>query len=71
MKKLMLGLATAGLGALISLGSVQAQDTKMGTGTGADARMKNAPTSAAMGHKGMRMRYHHRRHHMRHHRRYM
>jgi hypothetical protein len=70
MKKLMLGLATAGLGALISLGSVQAQDTKMGTGTGADARMKNAPT-AMHGKKMMRMRYHHRRHYVRHYRRHM
>ncbi len=70
MKKLMIGLAAAGFGALLAIGGAQAQDTKTGTGTGADARMKNAPTAAAMGHKsGMYMRRHHRKH-MRHHRRY-
>jgi hypothetical protein len=70
MKKLMIGLAAAGFGALLAIGGAQAQDTKMGTGTGADARMKNAPTAAAMGHKGgMYMRRHHRKP-MRHHRRY-
>ena len=62
MKKLMIGLAAAGFGALLAIGGAQAQDTKTGTGTGADARMKNAPTAAAMGERGgMRMR-HHRRH---------
>ena len=66
MKKVMLGLAAAGFGALLSLGAAQAQDTKTGTGTGADAGMKNAPTSAAMGHKGGMMKMHrhkHKRHH--------
>ncbi len=72
MKKLMIGLAAAGFGALLAIGGAQAQDTKTGTGTGADARMKNAPTAAAMGQRGgMRKMRHHRRHHMRHHRRHM
>jgi hypothetical protein len=68
MKKLMIGLAAAGFGALLAIGGANAQDTKTGTGTGADASMKNAPTSAAMGKKGgmMKMRRHHRHH--RHHR---
>jgi hypothetical protein len=52
MKKLMIGLAAAGFGALLAIGGAQAQDTKAGSGTGADAGMKNAPTSAAMGKKG-------------------
>ena len=70
MKKLMIGLAAAGFGALLAIGGAQAQDTKTGTGTGADARMKNAPTAAAMGHRGgMRMRHH--RPHARHYRRHM
>jgi hypothetical protein len=68
MKKLMLGLAAAGFGALLAISGAQAQDTKTGTGTGADAGMKNAPTSAAMGKHGMggmkmkRHRKHHRKH---------
>ena len=67
MKKLMIGLAAAGFGALLAIGSAQAQDTKIGTGTGADAGMKNAPTSAAMGKKGMGMKMkHHRKHHRKH-----
>jgi uncharacterized spore protein YtfJ len=71
MKKLMIGLAAAGFGALLAIGGAQAQDTKTGTGTGADAGMKNAPTSAAMGKRGgMGMMKMHRRHH-RHHRRHM
>ena len=65
MKKLMIGLAAAGFGALLAIGGAQAQDTKVGTGTGADARMKNAPTAAAMGHRGARV-HHYRRHHVRH-----
>jgi uncharacterized spore protein YtfJ len=68
MKKLMIGLAAAGFGALLAIGGAQAQDTKTGTGTGADAGMKNAPTSAAMGKKQgmgmMKMKRH--RHHRRH-----
>jgi uncharacterized spore protein YtfJ len=71
MKKLMIGLAAAGFGALLAIGGANAQDTKTGTGTGADAGMKNAPTSAAMGKPGgmgMKMRRHK---HMRHHRRHM
>ena len=70
MKKLMIGLAAAGFGALLAIGGAQAQDTKVGTGTGADARMKNAPTAAAMGHRGARVN-HYRRHHVRHYRRHM
>src|SRR3954451_19816286 len=71
MKKLMIGLAAAGFGALLAIGGAQAQDTNIGTGTGADARMKNAPTAAAMGRKGgMKMR-HYRRHHARHYCRHM
>jgi hypothetical protein len=68
MKKLMIGLAAAGFGALLAIGGAQAQDTKTGTGTGADARMKNAPTAAAMGHRGgrMYMKRHHHRKYMRH-----
>jgi hypothetical protein len=67
MKKLMIGLAAAGFGALLAIGGANAQDTKIGTGTGADASMKNAPTSAAMGRKGgmMKMRRHH-KHYRRH-----
>ena len=68
MKKLMIGLAAAGFGALLAIGGAQAQDTKTGTGTGADAGMKNAPTAAAMGHKGgmgMKMRRH-KKHHRKH-----
>ena len=69
MKKLMIGLAAAGFGALLAIGGAQAQDTKTGTGTGADASMKNAPTSAAMGKKagmgGMKM-HRHKRHHRKH-----
>jgi uncharacterized spore protein YtfJ len=68
MKKLMIGLAAAGFGALLAIGGANAQDTKIGTGTGADAGMKNAPTSAAMGKKQgmgmMKMKRH--RHHRRH-----
>ena len=72
MKKLMIGLAAAGFGALLAIGGAQAQDTKIGTGTGADARMKDAPTSAAMGHRGgMRMRHHRRHHRMRRHHHHM
>jgi hypothetical protein len=72
MKKLMIGLAAAGFGALLAIGGANAQDTKIGTGTGADAGMKNAPTATAMGKKGggMYMRRHHRKY-MRHHRRHM
>jgi hypothetical protein len=66
MKKLMIGLAAAGFGALLAIGGAQAQDTKIGTGTGADAGAKNAPTSATLGKKsgmGTKMkRRHHRRH---------
>jgi hypothetical protein len=71
MKKLMIGLAAAGFGALLAIGGAQAQDTKAGSGTGADAKMKNAPTAMAMGKKGggMYMKRHHRKY-MRHHRRY-
>jgi hypothetical protein len=67
MKKLMIGLAAAGFGALLAIGGAQAQDTKAGSGTGADARMKNAPTAMAMGKKGgmMKMRRHH-KHYRRH-----
>ena len=65
MKKLMIGLAAAGFGALLAIGGAQAQDTKAGSGTGADAGMKNAPTAAAMGKKGggMKMMKHHKKHH--------
>jgi hypothetical protein len=66
MKKLMIGLAAAGFGALLAIGGAQAQDTKIGTGTGADAGMKNAPTSAAMGKKAGMMKMRHHRKHMRH-----
>ncbi|MBV9393694.1 MAG: hypothetical protein JOZ84_04715 [Methylobacteriaceae bacterium] len=52
MHKLIIGLAAAGFGALLAIGGAQAQDTKAGSGTGADAGMKNAPTAAAMGKKG-------------------
>jgi len=72
MKKLMLGLAAASLGALLSIGGANAQAGAGQTGMG-DAGQKAAPTSMTMGKKGggmMRMR-HHRRHHMRHHRRHM
>jgi hypothetical protein len=68
MKKLMIGLAAAGFGALLAIGGANAQDSKSATGTGADAGMKNAPSSAAMGKQGMggmkmkRHRKHHRRH---------
>jgi hypothetical protein len=65
MKKLMIGLAAAGFGALLAIGGAQAQDTKTGTGTGADAGMKNAPTSATMGKKAG-MTKHHRKHHRKH-----
>ena len=66
MKKLMIGLAAAGFGALLAIGGAQAQDTKTGTGTGADAGMKNAPTSATMGKKAGMMKAHHRKHHRKH-----
>jgi hypothetical protein len=67
MKKLMIGLAAAGFGALLAIGGANAQDTKIGTGTGADAGMKNAPTSAAMGKQGMGMKMkRHRKHHRKH-----
>ena len=66
MKKLMIGLAAAGFGALLAIGGAQAQDTKTGTGTGADAGMKNAPTSATMGKKTGMMKRHHRKHHRKH-----
>jgi hypothetical protein len=67
MKKLMIGLAAASFGALLAIGGAQAQDTKAGSGTGADAKMKNAPTAMAMGKKGgmMKMRRHH-KHYRRH-----
>ena len=38
--------------------------------TAEEARMKNAPTAAAMGHRGARV-HHYRRHHVRHYRRHM
>ena len=68
MKKLMIGLAAAGFGALLAIGGAQAQDTKTGTGTGADAGMKNAPTAAAMGKKGggMKMMKRHKNHYRKH-----
>jgi hypothetical protein len=70
MKKLMIGLAAAGFGALLAIGGAQAQDTKAGSGTGADAKMKNAPTAMAMGKKGGMYMKRHPRKYMRHHRRY-
>ena len=66
MKKLIIGLAAAGFGALLAIGGAQAQDTKAGSGTGADAGMKNAPTSATMGKKAGMMKGHHRKHHRKH-----
>jgi hypothetical protein len=71
MKKLMIGLAAAGFGALLAIGGAQAQDGRGQTGMGADAGAKGAPTSATLGQKGgmgMKMRRHK---HMRHHRRHM
>jgi hypothetical protein len=71
MKKLMIGLAAAGFGALLAVSGAQAQDGRGQTGMGADAGGKAAPTSMTMGKKGgmgmMKMR----RKHMRHHRRHM
>jgi hypothetical protein len=71
MKKLMMGLAAAGFGALLAISGAQAQDGRGQTGMGADAGGKAAPTSATMGKRGgmgmgMKMRRHK---HMRHHRR--
>jgi hypothetical protein len=70
MKKLMIGLAAAGLGALLSIGGANAQAGAGQTGMG-DAGQKAAPTSMTMGKKGggMYMKRHHRKY-RRHHRRY-
>jgi hypothetical protein len=76
MKKLLIGVAAAGLSALIGLAGAQAQSGMGQTGMGS-AMQKDAPSTAGVGTRGMRgrsmgmgMRMHRHRH-MRHHRRHM
>jgi hypothetical protein len=77
MKKLLIGIAAAGVSALIGLAGAQAQSGMGQTGMG-NAMQKDAPSTAGVGTRGMRgrsmgmrMRMHRHRHMMRHHRRHM